>query len=142
MATFADLEKRVDALPREHLAEHEYRRGYRDGWIQAANAMLDLKWLKTLGRIYDLLDQHSDKALFDWAIGSGDWSAEVWAPSVIPTCVYCGREATVLDHVLPRALGGTDDPANLAYCCYDCNMAKKAMHPDEWRATLERRGRQ
>lgn len=46
-----------------------------------------------------------------------------------PLCVYCRstgliRGATVLDHVVALALGGTDDPANLAPACTDCNDAK------------------
>ena len=32
--------------------------------------------------------------------------------------------ATVLDHIVALALGGTDDPANLAPACTDCNDAK------------------
>lgn len=45
-------------------------------------------------------------------------------------CVYCGRSAkeTVLevDHVLPRARGGTDTPTNLVTACWSCNNAKGA----------------
>lgn len=51
-------------------------------------------------------------------------------------CAYCGRgmkkeggrtdcpRGVTLDHVLPLALGGTDDPANLVACCYECNHRK------------------
>lgn len=44
------------------------------------------------------------------------------------TCHYCGgTPPNVLlhvDHVVPRAAGGTDDPANLITACADCNQGK------------------
>ena len=46
------------------------------------------------------------------------------------TCSYCGRTPpSVLlevDHVLPRAAGGTDDIENLTTSCQDCNRGKSA----------------
>lgn len=49
------------------------------------------------------------------------------------TCRYCGRtppevEVTV-DHVLPTALGGTDDANNLVTACKDCNSGKTSIAP-------------
>lgn len=45
-------------------------------------------------------------------------------------CVYCGltsAEATLqVDHVNPRALGGSDDATNLVAACFDCNNGKRA----------------
>lgn len=46
-----------------------------------------------------------------------------------PLCRYCRstgliRGATVLDHIVALALGGSDDAANLAPACTDCNDAK------------------
>ncbi|MCU1592439.1 MAG: hypothetical protein JWP11_3695 [Frankiales bacterium] len=50
------------------------------------------------------------------------------------TCRYCGAAApdTTLsvDHVIPTALGGTDDPTNLVTACADCNNGKSASSPD------------
>jgi hypothetical protein len=49
-------------------------------------------------------------------------------------CRYCGRSAPdvelTVDHVVPVALGGTDDPANLVTACSDCNAGKAASVPD------------
>ena len=49
-------------------------------------------------------------------------------------CRYCGIAAPevvlVVDHVLPVALGGTDEPSNLAASCCDCNAGKSASSPD------------
>jgi hypothetical protein len=47
-------------------------------------------------------------------------------------CEYChsqvsitGHEFTV-DHIRPGSRGGADDPANLCYCCSECNLHKQA----------------
>jgi hypothetical protein len=43
-------------------------------------------------------------------------------------CVYCGRSsretALEVDHVRPRARGGSDHPTNLVTACVACNNAK------------------
>lgn len=50
------------------------------------------------------------------------------------TCRYCGGKAPdvvlTVDHVLPVALGGTDDPTNLVAACKDCNAGKSSTAPD------------
>lgn len=38
----------------------------------------------------------------------------------------CTVAATCVDHVIPRARGGTDDPANLQASCTSCNARKGA----------------
>jgi hypothetical protein len=49
-------------------------------------------------------------------------------------CRYCGRGAPeaklTVDHVLPVALGGSDDASNLVTACQDCNGGKSATPPD------------
>lgn len=49
-------------------------------------------------------------------------------------CRYCGRGAPeaklTVDHVVPTALGGTDNPSNLVTACSDCNGGKSATPPD------------
>ena len=49
-------------------------------------------------------------------------------------CRYCGATAPdarlTVDHVLPTALGGSDDPGNLVAACSDCNSGKSATPPD------------
>jgi len=49
------------------------------------------------------------------------------------TCRYC-RSATAeltIDHVIPTALGGTDDPTNLVAACRDCNAGKSSASLDD-----------
>lgn len=46
-----------------------------------------------------------------------------------PLCRYCRSEgritaATVIDHIIALALGGSNDAANLAPACVDCNASK------------------
>jgi 5-methylcytosine-specific restriction endonuclease McrA len=41
-------------------------------------------------------------------------------------CAYCSGEATQVDHVIPRASGGTHDLDNLVACCAPCNSRKGA----------------
>lgn len=40
-------------------------------------------------------------------------------------CRYCGRPATVVDHVIALARGGTDDEGNLVAACVACNELKR-----------------
>lgn len=51
-------------------------------------------------------------------------------------CAYCntptGLRAGTVDHYMPEALGGMNDRPNLRWACWDCNQAKKDMHPAEW----------
>lgn len=51
------------------------------------------------------------------------------------TCRYCGAAAPDVelhvDHVVPGALGGSDDPSNLVASCRDCNSGKASTSPDE-----------
>ena len=69
-------------------------------------------------------------------------------------CIYCGLPAPVatlhVDHVIPRALGGGDDPWNLVAACRDCNLGKTDGVPerslidrvrDDYCAYLESKGR-
>jgi hypothetical protein len=50
------------------------------------------------------------------------------------TCRYCGDSAPdvklQVDHVVPTALGGTDEPSNLVTACEPCNGGKSASNPD------------
>ena len=39
-------------------------------------------------------------------------------------CVYCGAKATEIDHIIPRANGGTDSTYNLVASCRACNEKK------------------
>lgn len=39
-------------------------------------------------------------------------------------CVYCGKAASTVDHVVPRSRGGANTWKNLVSSCRDCNHSK------------------
>ncbi len=39
-------------------------------------------------------------------------------------CVYCGADATCVDHVVPMVRGGGDEMENLVASCTLCNLRK------------------
>lgn len=41
-----------------------------------------------------------------------------------PRCRLCGAPTTQVDHIKPKAKGGTDDRANLQGLCDDCHRMK------------------
>ncbi|WP_136314335.1 HNH endonuclease [Actinomyces procaprae] len=49
------------------------------------------------------------------------------------TCRYCHSTTSELtvDHVIPKALGGSDDASNLVAACRDCNAGKTSTKPDD-----------
>lgn len=49
-------------------------------------------------------------------------------------CTYCGGtdEPFHIDHVIPVAKGGSDDPANLTVACAQCNLSKSDKSVQEW----------
>ncbi len=54
-------------------------------------------------------------------------------------CRGCAATSNLqIDHVMPRALGGTNELTNLQLLCAPCNRRKSDLHPDTWRRLLER----
>ena len=48
-------------------------------------------------------------------------------------CVYCEESSSlVIDHLLPRIRGGTDELNNLVLACRRCNSSKNNRTPYEW----------
>lgn len=47
----------------------------------------------------------------------------------------CGPGPFEVDHIIPRHLGGSNDPDNLQALCHSCHAAKSAS---EWRARAEK----
>lgn len=57
----------------------------------------------------------------------GDWlriRAQVLEEE--PFCRICGAPATTVDHIIPKARGGTDDRSNLQALCNECRRRKDA----------------
>lgn len=54
-------------------------------------------------------------------------------------CVYCGEARSLtIDHVVPLAKGGRDEPSNIVPACKPCNSSKGAKLLAEWRGRLPR----
>lgn len=56
-------------------------------------------------------------------------------------CAYCGKDLKEagrweVDHVKPRAAGGTDSYANLVPACVACNQSKAGRGPEEYRRSI------
>ena len=47
-------------------------------------------------------------------------------------CSYCGAKAKEIDHIVPRAKGGTDSTYNLAASCRSCNEKKSNLSLKEF----------
>lgn len=45
-----------------------------------------------------------------------------------PYCVECGEKGNNVDHIRPKAQGGTDDPSNLQTLCASHHSRKTARH--------------
>jgi 5-methylcytosine-specific restriction endonuclease McrA len=47
-------------------------------------------------------------------------------------CRYCGSTSWLsIDHVIPRAQGGSDEADNLVVCCRSCNSRKGGRTPSQ-----------
>jgi len=56
-------------------------------------------------------------------------------------CELCGISADVraleVDHIVPRKVGGSDDPSNLQALCYSCNSMKRDRDETDFRKVRE-----
>ena len=53
-------------------------------------------------------------------------------------CAYCGRDRVRLhiEHIIPKARGGSNRPDNLTMACHDCNEKKGKLYGAELKAKL------
>ena len=47
-------------------------------------------------------------------------------------CIYCGKHASGIDHVIPISEGGLSIPCNGVCCCRSCNSSKRNKLDDRW----------
>ncbi len=49
-----------------------------------------------------------------------------------PRCAACGDHATMVDHIIPKKQGGTNDLSNLQPMCRSCHSSKSAKEGSRW----------
>lgn len=68
-----------------------------------------------------------------------DWRA--LRPAILkrdPVCVECRlKPSKHVDHITPRAAGGTDAPTNLQGLCHSCHSRKTAKGDGSWGNPLQ-----
>jgi 5-methylcytosine-specific restriction endonuclease McrA len=127
----------VEFVERDESHEGEYRRGYRDGYIAATDAVFAI-WFLGKKRAYNALFNFWKNELISWA----RFEIDRWLPPVcIVKCTYCGKQAHHLDHVHPKSKGGSDEESNLVPACYVCNCSKNDRTLEEWQNRIKRRMR-
>lgn len=55
------------------------------------------------------------------------------------TCWWCGESVGSdyhVDHIIPLARGGTNEPRNICISCPQCNLSKGSKMPSEWGGRL------
>ena len=57
-------------------------------------------------------------------------------------CAYCGDRLTLntytIDHITPRAYGGSEDERNMVASCHQCNNSKKDLTVEEYRRKTQK----
>lgn len=79
----------------------------------------------------------SHKARRRAVVRGGDSTALIhaWESSAEKVCRWCSVDCSGgyhVDHVMPLALGGRHEVANLAIACPSCNLRKNAKHPKQF----------
>lgn len=114
------------------------------GWSITARSELDYLIETLVNELYELrrrIDISTDPGLLGRSMGVvtaddvGRHSGLALRFAILKRdnyrCCICGRSAAdhgvvlEVDHRIPRAKGGTDDPNNLWTLCFDCNRGKR-----------------
>ena len=81
--------------------------------------------------------QSSDDYLYNLETSSPQEARRLWKQSIKEhwnnKCAYCGSEENLtLDHITPKAKGGTDRITNLVCACSSCNSDKGHQYWVDW----------
>ena len=81
---------------------------------------------------------HSPKAyVFNLQTTSSAEAKRLWRKDIKEQwhykCAYCGdKKHLTMDHIVPRAKGGSDFTKNVVCCCHSCNQDKGHEDWEEW----------
>jgi 5-methylcytosine-specific restriction endonuclease McrA len=79
----------------------------------------------------------SDELLYNLEAVTSSEAKRKWKQSIKEhwghECAYCGEtENLTLDHITPRARGGTDRVTNIVCACKECNISKGHQMWSDW----------
>jgi len=85
-----------------------------------------------------MLLSSSDEYLYQLQANNKADAIRLWRKAIKEAwnncCAYCGqnKDQMTIDHILPQALGGTDELMNVVCCCEDCNRDKSHTEVEMW----------
>lgn len=112
-------EKAYQTSKRWRLANPEIVNKSRKKWNEANRELVRLKTLQRRAR---------QKAVKHYKVTPKDIQRILSHP-----CLYCGKKATQVDHVMPLIKGGNHSIGNLAPACASCNASKSGKFLSIWR---------
>ncbi|WP_369235104.1 RNA-guided endonuclease IscB [Streptomyces sp. R21] len=153
------MEQRASYRRRRRVANTRYRaprfdnRRRPDGWLPPSlQHRIDTAWcqVERLARLAPLTEVHIERVAFDsHAMSAGrDLTGAEYQQGTLAgyelrhyllekwgrCCAYCGRSGVPLqiEHIQPKASGGSNRVSNLTLSCAPCNQAKGARSIDDF----------
>ena len=97
-------------------------------------------WAEKKGKIFFRIKVNARRAK---VVGNGGTHTKEDIQTILRAqhgkCAYCRRnmrDRFTVDHIIPIASGGSNDPRNLQLLCKPCNSSKGAKHPLDFAKTL------
>jgi hypothetical protein len=74
------------------------------------------------------------KGLKEQTMSLGSIADDERLKMILPqACCYCGSKQNLsIDHLIPKARGGSDDAENMVWACRSCNSAKRDSDMLDW----------
>jgi 5-methylcytosine-specific restriction endonuclease McrA len=124
----AAIAVQIESIPesdKEWLAEHEFSTRYL--WLSNSVVLSRPESRSARGKRYSYYARISAKRARHIQIHRVISRSDRATVLARGKCEYCGRLATVVDHVIPVSRGGTKFLYNLAAACEDCNSSKSDL---------------
>jgi hypothetical protein len=86
------------------------------------------------GRTHFMIRAKLFKGLKEQTMSLGSIADDERLKMILPqSCCYCGSDKNLsIDHLIPKAKGGTDDAENMIWACRSCNSSKNARDMLGW----------
>lgn len=120
------------AYHRTYHREHKLWRRYNPKRVSSRVAWANAKYAADPAyRVKAILNAHKRRRWAEQGTLTPEQWQSIWA-AYGGRCAYCSDGATAMDHVLPRAKGGTHSSDNVVPACKPCNSQKQARTPADW----------